>query len=278
MKLASVELDGRQTFGAITAGGFVELANDRWPTLKAFIADGEHLHPLTATQPNRALADLTWRPPIVAPARIICVGVNYDLHRREMGREVPEHPVLFVRFPSSLVGHKQSLQKPSISDRFDYEGELAVVIGRTVRHISEADACDAIAGYACFLDGSVRDWQRHTSQFTPGKNFDASGAFGPWLVTQDDIEDPHRLRLTTRVNQEVLQDASTGQMTFRIPALIAYASRFTTLEPGDVIATGTPSGVGDKRNPPRYLSEGDQVEVAIEGVGTLLNPVTGERR
>lgn len=278
MKLATVQIDGRPTFGEVRDERFTELANERWPDLKTFLADGGHEQTIAHRGPVLPLDGLTWQPPIATPSRIICVGVNYDLHRREMGRNVPEHPVLFVRFPSSLVGHEQAVRKPSVSDRFDYEGELAVVIGRRIRHASASDAYEAVAGYACFLDGSVRDWQRHTSQFTPGKNFDASGSFGPWLVTRNEIPDPHKLRLTTRVNREVLQDASTSQMTFRIPHLVAYASTFTTLEPGDVIATGTPSGVGDKRTPPRYLSDGDRVDVQIERIGTLSNPVIRERR
>ena len=278
MKLATVEIDGRETFGAVLDDGFMELGTPECSTLKAFIARGKHEQPLSASEPKYPIADLVWRPPITAPSRIVCVGVNYDLHRLEMGRDVPEHPVLFVRFPSSFVGHHRALLKPSVSDRFDYEGELAVVMGRRVRRIDRSEAYTAIAGYTCLLDGSVRDWQRHTSQFTPGKNFDASGAFGPWLVTRDEIDDPHRLLLRTRVNGEVLQEASTGQMTFQIPQLVAYISTFTTLEPGDIIATGTPGGVGDKRSPPRYLADGDRVEVDIEKIGTLSNPVTSELR
>lgn len=207
--------------------------------------------------------------PVHRPQRIICVGANYDLHRQEMGRDVLEHPTLFVRWPSSLVAHGGEVVRPKVSERFDYEGELALIIGREARSVRAEEAMDYVAGYTCFNDGSVRDYQRHTTQFTPGKNFDASGAMGPCFVSADEIPDPHNLELRTRINGESLQSANTRQMSFRIPELLAYISTFTTLQPGDVVATGTPAGVGDKRKPPVYLKPGDQLEVEISEVGRL---------
>jgi 2-keto-4-pentenoate hydratase/2-oxohepta-3-ene-1,7-dioic acid hydratase in catechol pathway len=210
-----------------------------------------------------------------ANMRILCVGVNYRPHIREMGREVPDHPVVFTRFPASLVGPDEPVIRPAISEQFDFEGELAVVIGRPGRHVSRSDALGHVTGYCCFMDGSVRDWQTHTSQFTPGKNFDSSGAIGP-VVPAGEIGDPASLTLTTRVNGTVMQTGAVKDLVFDIPALVAYCSTFTELQPGDVIATGTPGGVGAARNPPVWLRDGDVVEVDIPGVGVLRNPVRDE--
>jgi 2-keto-4-pentenoate hydratase/2-oxohepta-3-ene-1,7-dioic acid hydratase in catechol pathway len=230
-----------------------------------------------ATAPHVDPRAVTWLPPVVAPAKILCIGVNYHAHREEMGRgDDAPHPTVFVRWPSSLVGHGQPVVRPLESEAFDYEGELAVVIGRRGRRIAVADALDHVAGYSCFLDGSVRDWQRHTTQFTAGKNFDRSGAFGPWIVTADEVPDPGVLHLRTTVDGEVLQDSGTDLLIASVPELIAYCSTFATLEPGDVIATGTPGGVGSARTPPRWLRPGESVEVTISGIGTLANPVRDE--
>lgn len=209
-------------------------------------------------------------------ARFLCIGINYRPHMEEMGREPPDYPVVFVRFASSLVGHGQPMIKPKVSEKFDFEGELAVIIGKPARHVSRDKALDHVAGYACLNDGSVRDYQRHSGQFTPGKNFDASGAMGPWLVTRDEISDPKALRLTTRLNGDVVQDESTGELIFGIPELIEYISIWTELKPGDVIATGTPGGVGAGRKPPLWMKPGDTVEVEISGIGCLSNPVVAE--
>lgn len=216
---------------------------------------------------------VTYLPPIPNPDKIICVGVNYRPHVEEMGRDIPARPMLFVRFPGSLVGHGQALIKPQISEQFDFEGELAVVIGRLARQVSRADAFDYIAGYSAFMDGSVRDWQRHTSQFTPGKNFRGSGSMGPYLVTPDDVGDVSRLPIETTVSGASMQRATLSDLIFDIPALIEYCSTFTDLLPGDVIATGTPGGVGAARVPPRWLVDGDQVSVDVGVVGTLRNSV-----
>ena len=209
-----------------------------------------------------------------AAAKLLCVGINYMPHIKEMGRERPERPVLFVRFGDSIVGHGQPLLKPRESEQFDYEGELAVVIGKRARRVSRERALDYVAGYSCFNDGSVRDYQRHSPQFTPGKNFHASGAFGPWLVTADEIPDPRKLTLTTRLNGAVMQHESVGELCFDVPQLIEYCSTWTQLEPGDVIVTGTPGGVGAGRKPPVWMKPGDTVEVEISGIGTLRNPVS----
>ena len=207
--------------------------------------------------------------------KILCVGVNYRPHIEEMGREVPDYPVVFTRFPSSLVGDGEDLVRPRVSEQYDFEGELAVVIGRMARHVQRADALDYVAGYCCFMDGSVRDWQRHTTQFTPGKNFEQSGAIGP-MVAAADVPDPSELELTTRLNGAVMQQGRVAELVFDIPTLIAYCSTFTVLQPGDVIATGTPGGVGAARTPPVWLKSGDVVEVEISQIGVLRNPVRDE--
>ena len=208
-------------------------------------------------------------------ARILCVGVNFRPHIEEMGRQVPDYPVVFTRFPSSLVGPGEPLIRPAVSGQFDFEGELAVVIGKPAHRVPRSAALDCVGGYCCFMDGSVRDWQRHTSQFTPGKNFDRSGAIGP-AVPADEIPDPAALTLTTRVNGAVMQRGAIRDLVFDIPFLIEYCSTFTALRPGDVIATGTPGGVGAARTPPVWLEHGDVVEVEIPGIGVLRNPVRDE--
>lgn len=219
-----------------------------------------------------ALGDVVLAPPIQNPGKIICIGLNYDEHRVETNRPDVRYPTVFIRWADSQVGHDQPMLKPAESERFDYEGELVVVIGKPGRHIPAERALEHVAGYSCYNDGSVRDWQKHTSQFAPGKNFPGTGAFGPWLVVGE-IPDPHALTLTTRLNGEVLQNSGTDMLIFDIPTLIAYISTFTELSTGDVIVSGTPGGVGDRRDPPRYLRPGDTVEVEISGIGILRNSV-----
>ena len=209
------------------------------------------------------------------PKKILCVGVNYRPHIEEMGREVPDYPVVFTRFPSSLVGHDEPVIRPRVSEQFDYEGELAVVIGKRARHVPREQALEFVGGYCCFLDGSVRDWQRHTMQFTAGKNFEKSGAIGA-VAAASDVGDPSTLELTTRVNGEIVQTGRVADLVFDIPYLIEYCSTFAELESGDVIATGTPGGVGAARTPPMWLRDGDVVEVDIPRVGLLRNPVRDE--
>jgi 2-keto-4-pentenoate hydratase/2-oxohepta-3-ene-1,7-dioic acid hydratase in catechol pathway len=222
------------------------------------------------------LAGLTLLPPIPNPGKIICIGFNYGAHVAEMGRELREKPGIFTRWADTLVAHGQPLLRPLASERLDYEGELAVVIGKPGRRIPAARAFEHIAGFSVFNDASVRDWQRHNSQFTPGKNFPATAGFGPALVTPDEIADLPGTRVQTRLNGQLVQDQPIADMLCPIAEAIAYISAFTPLAPGDVIATGTPSGVGDKREPPLYLKAGDTVEVTIGEVGTLSNPVIDE--
>lgn len=223
-----------------------------------------------------SLKSTVFLPPIDRPDKIICVGLNYRDHAAEASAEVPKHPSLFVRFPSSLVGHGVAVVAPVNSAQFDFEGELAVVIGRRGRHVSVAGALDHVAGYSCFAENSVRDFQQHARQITPGKNFLRSGAMGPWITTADDVGDPEALTLATRLNGREMQRAAVSDMIYPIPDLIAYVSSFTELLPGDVIATGTPAGVGALRDPPVWMLPGDILEVDIPGVGTLVNPVVGE--
>ena len=280
MKLASFKVGEKASYG-IQDGDDLrepgEAFRSRFEDLRTVIAANE----LAALESDRTGAthninDVQCLPVIPKPDKVLCVGVNYRPHIEEMGREVPDYPVVFVRFAGSQTGHRQSLIKPRASEKYDFEGELAIIIGKRARHVARADAMHTIAGYTCFMDGSVRDWQRHTPQFTPGKNFARSGSMGPWLVTPDEIPDPADLTLTTRVNGDVMQKGRVADLLFDIPALIEYCSTFTELLPGDVIATGTPGGVGAARTPPVWLQHGDQVEVDIPGIGLLVNSVADE--
>lgn len=223
--------------------------------------------------PSVALADVGYLPPLPRPGKIICVGVNYEDHRIEGKRERASHPTLFARYPESLLGHEGAILRPAVSTLLDFEGEIALVIGRRAAHVPEAEAYDYVFGYSCFNDASVRDWQRHTSQWMPGKNFPATGGFGPFVVTADEAGDPAAMVLTTRLNGEVVQQAEGRDMLFSIPQVIAYVTTFTVLEPGDVIVTGTPGGVGFARNPQLFMKPGDVVEVEVSGVGILRNPI-----
>ncbi len=223
-----------------------------------------------------SIDEVTLDPVIPDPPAIWCVGLNYVAHREETGSPVSEQPTFFLRIAASQVGHRQPMIRPQASDKFDYEGELAVIIGTGGRHIEEAEALSHVAGYACYNDGTIRDWQRHTSQFGPGKNFSATGGFGPWLVTADEVGDPYSQTLTTRLNEEVMQNASIDLMIFRIEKLIAYLSTMYPLSPGDVISTGTAGGVGFRRDPPVFLKPGDTVSVEVSGVGSLVNPIVEE--
>ncbi|MDE2369273.1 MAG: fumarylacetoacetate hydrolase family protein [Burkholderiales bacterium] len=212
-------------------------------------------------------------PVLPNPGKLICVGLNYKTHVAETQRADSAHPSLFLRFNDTLAAADDIVLRPAFSDRFDWEGELAFVIGKGGRHIPKAQAFEHIAGYACFNDISVRDWQRHTHQFTPGKNFPGTAPFGPYLVTRDEVPDVTQLTLETRLNGQVMQHADIADLIFDIPVLVEYISRFTPLAPGDVIATGTPGGVGDRRVPPLYMKEGDVVEVEITGLGVLRNRI-----
>jgi len=277
MKLLSFLYNGQPGWGA-QQGDEVAVLTQHWPDLAAALQAGPQdiAQALRGDAPRLPLADLQYLPPIVAPGKILCVGLNYGRHVAETGRELPAHPSLFVRFPDSLVGHQADVWRPMASGKFDFEGELAVVIGKAGRRIPAARALEHVAGYTCMAENSVRDFQKHSAQVTPGKNFARSGALGPWLATADEIPDPTVLRVVTRLNGEVMQDGQVDDLIFPIPELIAYISTFTPLAPGDVIATGTPEGVGARRTPPLFMAAGDVLEVDIPGVGRLVNPVADE--
>lgn len=283
MKLLSFLIDGRAGYGALKDNGVVDLgarlAREGCATLRQLLeadrlADAARL--VTSNRPDHAIDRISFAPVIPDPGKIICVGLNYRDHVAETGRTVTEKPALFARFACSQVGHAQPLVKPKVSEDFDYEGELAVIIGKTGRHVPASRALAHVAGYACYNEGSVRDWQRHTSQFLSGKTFAQSGSFGPWLVTVDEIPDPSKLTLQTRLNGAVVQNTTTDLMITGVPELIAYISTICPLAPGDIIVTGTPGGVGLKRTPPLWMRPGDIVEVEISGIGTLRNTVIAE--
>jgi 2-keto-4-pentenoate hydratase/2-oxohepta-3-ene-1,7-dioic acid hydratase in catechol pathway len=279
MRLATFKTAAQgATYGAVAGKGIVDLrryVGNQYPDLKALIAgDGfSKIQQYLSEAPDYQLSDVTWLPVIPNPDKIVCVGLNYEEHRVETGRDKTENPALFLRLAESQVGHRQPIVRPRESTHLDFEAEIAVIIGKEGRRIAERDSWQHIAGYSCYNDGSVRDWQRHTVQWTAGKNFARTGAFGPWLVSADEIPPNSVMTLSCRLNGERMQHATTEQMIFKIPRLIAYISTFTTLLPGDVIVTGTPGGVGARRNPPVWMKPGDKVEVEIDRVGVLENSI-----
>ncbi len=279
MKLCSFKKDGVASYGLVTDAGIVDLGK-RFDaaTLRDFLASGQmsEAEALIGAEADYAFDDVIHEPVIPNPDKIICVGLNYHAHIAETGREETPNPVLFARFAGSQIGHNQPLIKPLESDKFDYEGEVAVIIGKEGRRISEADAMDYVAGYACYNDGSVRDWQKHTHQFMPGKTFAGTGGFGPWMTTADEIEDHTKMRLQTRLNGEVMQDTTLDMLVCSIPRLIAYCSTILPLLPGDVLVSGTPGGVGARREPPLFMKDGDVCEIEVSGVGILRNRVVAE--
>jgi len=285
MKLVSFKTQaGRVSYGAVVEPGSTGIVNlgERlrdYPDLRSLIAaDGwrDIVAPLLSAEPDHRLDEVSLLPVIPNPDKILCVGINYASHVVETGRDMPVKPMIFTRFSNSQIGHDAPMIRPSVSERFDFEGELAVVIGKSVRYVQPEETASCIAGFSCYNDGSVRDWQRHSTQFTPGKNFPATGAFGPWLVTAEEFGDVAKQRLITRLNGEVMQSATFDDLIFDVPALVSYCSYFTQLEPGDVIITGTTGGVGAFRSPPVWLRPGDEVEVEISGIGILRNKVIGE--
>lgn len=283
MRLVSYTHDGESGVGVMvddTSFTALSKAAPELPaTLRGLLEHGVLEQAKTATEGRRAdyrLDEVVVDPLIPEPPAIWCAGVNYVAHRDETGRKPTDQPVIFMRIGASQVGHGQAMVLPKASDKLDYEGELAVIIGKSGRHIAQSEAMSHVAGYSCYNDGSVRDWQRHTSQFGPGKNFHRTGGFGPWLVTADELPNPYEQTLVTRVSGEELQRTTIDLMIFRIEKLIEYLSTMYPLNPGDVISTGTPGGVGFKRDPQRFLRAGDVVEVEISGVGTLSNPVIAE--
>jgi 2-keto-4-pentenoate hydratase/2-oxohepta-3-ene-1,7-dioic acid hydratase in catechol pathway len=280
MRLLSYRIGDVSRYGAVVDDGVVDLVarvGDRWPTLRAAIA-AQALPALAAivavARPDHPIGDLVLAPTIPDPDKILCVGLNYRSHASEVGRDLPPQPSVFSRLHNTLVAHGGDIVRPHVSSCLDFEGELAVIIGRRCRHVPAREALSVVAAYTCFNDASVRDFQKHS--VTAGKNFPSTGALGPWLVSADGIPDPQALRLVTRLNGTAVQDDTTDHMIYPVAGIIEYLSTFTTLEPGDVIATGTPAGVGLGRDPPLWMKAGDTIEVEISGIGTLRNRIVEE--
>jgi 2-keto-4-pentenoate hydratase/2-oxohepta-3-ene-1,7-dioic acid hydratase in catechol pathway len=275
MKLMSYSYHGHDSWGVIEGDSVVDL-KARARSLRDALSTPGAFDPPSDLLPRYKLADVTYLPVIPNPDKIICIGLNYLTHILEGGRDVPKQPTIFTRWPNSQVGHGQPIIRPKVSETLDFEAELAVVIGKQAHHVSADDAMGYVAGYSCYNDGSVREWQRHTSQFTPGKNFPKTGGFGPYMITPDEAGDISHASLVCRLNGEEMQRATLDDLVFGIPALIAYCSTFTILEPGDVIITGTTGGVGAYRKPPVWMKPGDVVEIDIAGVGLLRNTIAQE--
>lgn len=283
MKFVSFRHGARQSWGALLENTVLDLGAVQ-PTLRDFIASADFARRdqlLARHGPKFALNDIRYLPVIPNPEKIVCVVRNYlDHHQEAVSAGLPvtlaEFPPIFLRYARSQVGHGEPIIRPRVSAELDFEGELAVIIGRSGRHVREADAMSHVVGYSVYNDASIREYQFHAKQIAAGKNFDGTGAFGPYLVSSDEVPDPEKLSLETRLNGLVMQSSSTDHMIFKIPRLISYASQIFELSPGDVIVTGTPSGVGWSRKPPVFMKEGDVVEVEIENVGLLRNPIVDE--
>ncbi len=289
MRLFSFEVQGQPRVGVLQSAGaqtYVDLsvAAPTLPTdMGQLIAQTGGLAaakqaaaqaPAAAVRP---LAGVRFLPVVPRPGKIICLGLNYADHAKEGGNARPEYPSFFLRGPSSMTGHLQPIVRPKASTKLDYEAELALVIGTRARHLTPANALDCVAGYSCFNDGSLRDYQRKTNQWTIGKNFDASGPFGPWLVTPDELPPGAAgLRIQSRLNGKVMQDANTKDFLWDVAESLRIITECMTLEPGDVIITGTPAGVGYARTPPVWMAPGDVCEIEIEGIGILSNPIADE--
>lgn len=276
MNIARVLVDDRAATALVRPDGSLVDVGRRDPALGDLAhalspAGLDALRQLADADGDAPLADPIFLPPIAADARIFCVGINYRAHATETGRDMPAQPTIFTRTRESVVGHRQALHRPTVSSHMDYEGELAVVIGRRARNLQRSDAMKVVAGYTCFNDGSIRDFQKHS--VTAGKNFDASGACGPWIVTADAIPDPSALVLVTRLNGQEVQRSGTDLLIYPIDLILAYLSKITELRPGDIVATGTPAGVGALREPPLWMKPGDRVEVEVTGIGILRNTV-----
>lgn len=282
MKLLSFEIEGSQRFGVWVEGGVVDLTQrlgGKFPNLLSVLQAGalpEIAAAIEGAKPDFAADRIAFLPVIPKPPKIICIGINYEEHRSEIGREPSLKPPVFARFSNSQVGHLGTIPLPPESEKLDYEGEIAVVIGMAGRRIPLDQVWKHVAGYAPYNDASVRDWQGHTHQWTPGKNFWRTGGFGPWMSTADEFGDDPELHLSTRLNGVEVQRATSRQMIFSIAELIAYCSTFTELEPGDVIVTGTPGGVGVRRKPPLFMKHGDVVEVEVTEIGVLRNVIERE--
>jgi len=280
MKLASFTYKNKESFGVVTDDGVIDLKkklDNQYEDLKTFLENnGTEKVNIETDKIDYSLEQIEFLPVISNPSKIICVGLNYHEHVKEVGREKSVDPVIFLWVANSQTGHQNDLLIPPESSMFDFEGEIAVIIGKKGRRIKEEEAMNYVAGYSCYNDGSIRDWQLRNDQWTPGKNFDGTGSFGPWMVTRGEIKDEDVLTLETRVNGEVMQKSTTEMLIFPIKELIAFISTFTTLNPGDVIVTGTPGGVGMKRKPQSFLKDGDTVEIEVSKIGTLVNKVKAE--
>jgi 2-keto-4-pentenoate hydratase/2-oxohepta-3-ene-1,7-dioic acid hydratase in catechol pathway len=281
MSFVSFEIAGQQTYGLWKDEGnwiqVPEAFQAQYPDLKSVIAANklDALEALTHQSGKAVTASQARLLPVIPnPSKVFCVGLNYKTHVAETKRADSDYPAIFTRFADSLTAHNAPLPHPKETQRFDFEGELAVIIGKGGRNITQAQAFEHIAGYACFNDGTARDWQRHTHQWIPGKNFPLTGPLGPFMATRKEIPDVNQLTLESRLNGEVMQHASVSDLIYTLPVIIEYLSGFTKLSPGDVIATGTPGGVGDRREPPVYMKAGDVIEVEITGLGTLRNVVS----
>src|SRR5215813_10962162 len=277
MKLLSYVANGESLFGVVSGDGVIAM-NKRVGCKSLREALGLLPQIRAAAQgaaPDHKLAEIKFLPVIPDPELITCAGVNYRSHASETGRDIPKQPSMFIRRPNTLLGHEGELIRPSVSQNFDFEGELAVVIGRGGRYIKAERALEHVAGYTCFVDGSVRDYQKFS--VTSGKNFPGTGPLGPWMVTTDELADPTKLTLMTRLNGKEMQRSGTDLLIYSIPQIIAFCSEFTELAPGDVIATGTPEGVGHRRKPPLWMKAGDVLEVEISGIGTLRSRIVDEK-
>jgi 2-keto-4-pentenoate hydratase/2-oxohepta-3-ene-1,7-dioic acid hydratase in catechol pathway len=282
MAFITFQAENRISYGVVREDGVFDLGRrigTVLPDLKSFLAArglGILGNVPKAAVTDYATSEFTYAPVIPNPAKILCVGLNYDEHRRETGRTPTKHPAIFTRFADTLIGQHSPIVLPVNSSALDWEGELAVVMGKSAFRVSEDEALNFIAGYSVFNDATVRDWQHHTHQFTPGKNFPGTGAFGPALITPQEVGPLEEKRIETRVNGAIMQSAKLGDMIFSVAQIVAYLSGFTRLSPGDVIATGTPGGVGFKRDPQIFLRAGDRVNVTVEGIGALVNTVEPE--
>jgi 2-keto-4-pentenoate hydratase/2-oxohepta-3-ene-1,7-dioic acid hydratase in catechol pathway len=283
LRLATFRANGRTAYGAVTDNGIVDLGKKltKYPTLLDVLRAGAvgEARKAAGAPADYQVKDVELLPPVLAPEKIICVGINYPERNAEYkdGREPPKYPNLFCRFPNSLVGHDQPIVRPKVSDKFDYEGEIVIVIGKEGRHVPQDKALSMIGGFTLGNEGSVRDWLRHgTLNVTQGKNFDNSGSLGPWIVPAAELDPGKPLRVTTKVNGQLRQDDTTDRLTWGFAWLINYLSTFTTLRPGDLIWTGTPTGAGGHQNPPQWLKPGDVVEVEVPEIGVLRNKVVDE--
>jgi 2-keto-4-pentenoate hydratase/2-oxohepta-3-ene-1,7-dioic acid hydratase in catechol pathway len=285
MKFVSFQQQGVSRLGVLTNDGVIDLnaAQPHVPTdLGAALLQGVDLHAaaqaaVASAAPRLSLEKISYAAPVVRPGKIVCLGLNYFDHAKEGGRDKPDYPWFFFRGATSLIAHGEAGIRPRVSERFDYEAELAVVIGKTARHLNQENALDCVFGYSCFNDMSVRDYQKKTPQWTIGKNFDGTGAFGPFLLTADELSPGATgLRIQGRLNGKIMQDANTSDMIFSVAETIVLLTECMTLEPGDVIIMGTPAGVGQARTPPVWMKHGDIIEIEIDQLGMLSNPICDE--